>query len=368
MTMVNKLMEYPTVLRQPITGNSITLDATGERCGCIQYIKQAGDIAKVIFYNAAITTGDTIKASIQTVGADGLPSGTVWATATGNKAYGTVAISTGDTGWHTVTFTEVAPVVAGDIIAIVFEWDNYVSGNLRFYCNSNVGVIGGGTIGFPYCVSDITASPGTWIKHTSYGYGSIGLVLEYSGGNYYNNTNAEGVGVTASFALNTGASPDEVGNYFQVPFTMRAYGFFLYADVDYDLTLSLLAADNTVLANRVLKADYRLGTGNATSYINFDSDPAGTVTLQPSTWYRMIITPSSASNCAVWYLTVPSAAAMAVLDGGTLCYATSRVDGGAWTDLTTRRWAIALLIDQVDIPAGGGGLITHPGMSGGMRG
>ena len=55
MTMVNKLMEYPSVLRQPFTGSSITLDATGERCGCVDFIKQAGDIAKVIFYNAAIT-------------------------------------------------------------------------------------------------------------------------------------------------------------------------------------------------------------------------------------------------------------------------------------------------------------------------
>ena len=355
MTMVNKLMEYPSVVRQPIMGNSLTLDATGERCGCVHVIKQAGDIAKVIFYNAAITSGDTIKASIQTVGADGLPTGTVWATATGNKAYGTVAISTSDTGFHTVTFTEVAPVVAGDIIAIVFEWNSYVSGNMRFYTNNGLMSIAGGTAQFPYSVSDVTASPGTWIKTGTYGTSGLSLVLEYSGGNYYINTNGEGAGAGASFSLNTGSSPDEVGNYFQVPFTMRAYGFFLLGDIDYDVTLSLLDASNTVLANRVIDADYRFGTGNGSFFINFDSDPAATVTLQPSTWYRMIITPSSASNCALWYLDVPSAAAMAVLDGGTLCYATSRVDAGAWSELTTRRWAISLLIDQVDIPSGGSG-------------
>ena len=152
MTMINKLMEYPSLLGQPVSGSSITLDATGERCGCVLFIKQAGDIAKVIFYNAAITTGDTIKASIQTVGASGVPSGTVWPTATGNKAYGTVAISTGDTGWHTVTFTEVAPVVAGDIIAVVFEWNSYVSGNMRFYYNTSVSAFGVGSISYPIFV------------------------------------------------------------------------------------------------------------------------------------------------------------------------------------------------------------------------
>jgi hypothetical protein len=355
MTMVNKLMEYPSALRQTVYSGSLILDATGKRCGCVQSIKQAGNIAKVIFYNAVVTTGDTIKASIQTVGADGLPSGTVWTTAGGNKAYGTVAISTGDAGWHTVTFDEVAPVVAGDIIALVFEWNSYVSGDIRFYTNNGIGTLPGGYLQYPYCVSDITASPGTWIKHATYGYSSIAMVLEYSGGNYYINTNSEGRGAGVSFALGTGSNPDELGLYFQVPFTVRAYGFWLYADVDYDLTVSLLDASNTVLANRVLDSDYRFSIGIGAFHANFDSDPAATVTLQPNTWYRLILTPSSASTCGTYFLDVPSAAAMAVVDGGTLCYATSRVDGGNWTNTDTRRYALGLLIDQIDISAGGGG-------------
>lgn len=369
MTMINKMMEYPSMVGQPVAGNSITMDATGERCGCIQFIKQAGNIAKVIFYNAAITSGDTIKASIQTVDANGVPSGTVWATATGNKAYGTVAISTSDTGWHTVTFTEVAPVVAGDIIAVVFEWNSYVAGNMRFYYNTGVSAGAGGTISYPIVVTDITASPGTWAKGSTYGASGLAMVLEYSGGTYYINTNGESSGTGASFALNTGTTPDEMGNYFQVPFTMRAYGFWLYADVDYELTLSLQSSAGTVLANRVISSSMRFGTGNGVWRINFDSDPAATVTLNASTWYRIVITPSTANSCAIWYLDVPSAAAMAVLDGGTLCYRTDRTNAGSWSETTTQRIGIGLLIDQVDIPSGsGGGLITHPGMSGGMRG
>lgn len=355
MTMINKLMEYPSALKQAVLSNSLTLDATGERCGHVQYIKQAGNIAKVIFYNAVITTGDTIKASIQTVGADGLPSGTVWPTATGNKAYGTVAISTGDTGWHTVTFTEVAPVVAGDIIAIVFEWNSYVAGNMRFYSNYGISAAPGSYLQFPYVVTDISATTGTWIKIAGYGSSGLAMVLEYSGGTYYINTNGEGCGATAVFALNTGSNPDELGLYFQVPFTMRAYGFWLYADVDYDLTISLMNSDDTVLANRVIDADYRHSTGYGAFYVNFDSAPAAVVTLQPSTWYRLIITPSSASNCPIYFLDMPTAAAMAALDGGTLCYATARVDSGAWTNTDTKRYALGLLIDQVDIPSGGGG-------------
>lgn len=348
-------MEYPAVLFQPVVGTGVVMDATGERLGTVYCVTKAGDIAKVLFYNAAVTSGDTIKASIQTVGADGLPTGTVWATATGNKAYGTVAISTSDTGWHTVTFTEVAPVVAGDIIAIVFEWNSYSSGNMRFYTNACIATVPGGSIRFPYMVTDITASPGTWVIAPYYGSGGLAITLEYDGGNYYNNFNADGLACTSTFALGTGSTPDEVGNYFQVPFTMRAYGFCLYIDLDYAVTVSLLDSSNTVLANRELDPDWRCGTAAGPHFFPFDPDPAALVTLQPSTWYRLIITPSSSNTVAAYYLDVPSAAAMATLDGGALCYATSRDNGGAWTNLGTRRWAVYLLIDQIDIPSGGGG-------------
>jgi len=348
MTLIEKSFSYPDILRLPVNSSSIVMDATGERCGHVQYIKDAGDIAKVLFYNAAITTGDTIKASIQTVDmTTGLPTGTIWPTATGNKAFGTVAVSTGATGWSTVTFDEVATVVQGDLIAVVFEWNSYVAGNMRFYGN-----IGSNSSNSQYAVTDITASPGTWAKSPS--YSTVVCCLEYSGGVYHQNFNNNTSGASAPFALKSDSTPDEVGNYFQVPYTMRAYGFWVYIDLDENITLSLQASDGTVLANCVLDKDIRNATAAANHYIVFDQDPATSVTLLPSTWYRMVVTPNTTTTTNSYFIDVPSAASMNSLDGGTLCYATSRVDGGAWTQLTTRRWAISLLIDAVDIGSGAG--------------
>lgn len=220
MTMVNKLLSHPEYMGLPVESVAITLDATAEKCAHIQQIVRAGNIATVSFYNAAILTGDTIKASIQTVDtATGFPTGTIWATATGNKAFGTVAVSTGATGWSTVTFDEVAPVTQDDMIAVVIEYNSYVAGNMRFYANS---VIGGQAI--PYAVNDLSGSWATLSR------GGLGIVLGYSDG-YYPQTNSEGLGASVPLSLSQSTNPDELGNYFQVPFTMRAYGMCVYAEV-----------------------------------------------------------------------------------------------------------------------------------------
>lgn len=338
MTMVNKLLSHPEFIGLPVESVAVTLDGSSEKCAHIQQIVRAGNIAAVSFYNAAITTGDTIKASIQTVDTStGFPTGTIWATATGNKAFGTVAVSTGETGWSTITFGEVAPVTQDDLIAIVFEYNSYAAGNMRFYANI---VVGGQSI--PYAANNLTGSWAMLLR------GGLGIVIGYSDG-YYAQTNSEGVGAAASLALSQSTDPDEIGNYFQVPFTMRAYGMCVYADIDYDCTMSILAADNTVLASGTAYAGARNTTGRAMLNMMFSAS----YTLQPSTWYRMIITPTTTSNVSVYYISVHTAAAMDVLDGGILCYATSRNNKGAWTDLTTRRFAMSLLIDQIDIPAGG---------------
>lgn len=345
MTMINKLTSYPEFFGQLIENSTITLDATAEKCAHIQQVVRAGDIATVSFYNAAITTGDTIKASLQTVdSATGLPTGTIWTTSTGNKAFGTVAVTTGNTGWSTVTFGEVATVALGDFIAIVFEYNSYGAGNMRFYQGVVIG-----TQAFPHGATDLT---GSWTKIT----GGLSIVIGYSDG-YYPQTNSEGMAtVGGAQNLSQSTTPDEVGNYYQVPFAMRAYGMVIHADIDFDCTVSILAADNTVLASGTIRASTRSTVARAQHKPIFTSK----ATLQPSTWYRMIITPTTTSNVALYYIDVHTAAAMDVLDGGILCYATSRTNEGAWTNLTTRRWCMSLLIDQIDIPAGGSGGIYMP--------
>ena len=63
-----------------------------------------------------------------------------------------------------------------------------------------------------------------------------------------------------------------------------------------------------------------------------------------------------------------SSSRMDVKCGGTSIIAGLVVYAPAWTDTTTTLPGVSLIVDQIDDGTGGGGLLTHPGMSGGMRG
>lgn len=361
MTMVQSFKTFPELYAYGFVSSYYTMDATGERVGHIQQIYKAGNIAKILFYTGTVTTGDTIKASLQTVDmATGLPSGTVLTTATGQKAYGTVAVADGDDNvWKTVTLTEVAAVTQGQWIAVVLEWSSYGSGNIRINNVTNASVY---TSNYShYCVTDVTASPGTWVKDVL--YQCLCHHLEYDDEAYYFNLNPQYMPGAAAGSVSSSTNPDEVGNYFQIPAKMRAFGFWLYGDFDYAVTLSLLDASDTTLANVVFDPDVRNAAAYGLHFILFDSDPAAYYTLATGTWYRIIITPG-ADAVAPRLIDVASAAAMGGLDGGTTFYATSRVDGGSWTNLTTRRWGIGLMIDQIDDGTGAGGSETIKGRSG----
>ncbi len=348
MSMVERVCTFPDTYTYPAVATSAIMDATGERYAYIQQIRVAGNIAKIHAYAAAVSAADDVKVSLQTVDmATGLPSGTVWATKTGNKAYGVTTVSAA--GWQTFTFTEAAAVVAGDYVAIVIEWNSYVSGNMRFYLNKDVLF---GVWYMPYTLSDNTASPGTWAKSSV--YDTLAVNIEYDDGKAYNNGVQLAMSAISGTSISSSTTPDEVGNYFQVPIKMRAYGFWFYGDFDNAVTFSLLNASGTTLANAVYDPDVRGAASYAMHNLYFDSDPASTYTLETGTWYRIIMTPG-ASAVAYYEIKVQSNAMMGGLDGGINFYKTSRVDGGAWSETTTSRILLGLLVDQFDIGGSGGG-------------
>jgi hypothetical protein len=353
MTMTLKYGTFPDIVNSPSNAQSAVMDATGERWASIFQIATAGNIAKIHAYAAAVSSADTVKISLQTVNmATGLPSGTIWATATGNKAYGTVSVT--GTGWQTVTFTEVAAVAVGDYAAIVIEWNSYVSGDMRFYV---IDPVQASSYYFPYCCSDVTATPGTWVKHTA-AYHALSICIEYDDGKSYWNGWQFGMGTIAGTSVSSSTTPDEVGNYFQAPIKMRVRGFWYYGDFDNAVTLQLMDASNTVLANAVTDPDLRAAASYELHFIMFDSDPASSYTLEAGTWYRVSILPG-ASAVIVYEVTVQSNAMFGAWDGGVNFYSTSRADAGSWTNLNTKRWQIGLIYDQLDDGAstgGGGGL------------
>ncbi len=346
MAMQDKFGSYPDILTHPFNAISAIMDAPGERQGVVFQITQAGDIATVYLYSRTAGTADTVKVSLQSVStSSGLPTGTILGAT--NSAYGTALINAGMT-WFTVTLGEVATVTAGQWVAIVIEWNSYNSGNISFY--NTFGINNSALSGY-YSVSDVTATPGTWVKGNATIAYCLSLCYAYSGGVFKINGNAPfgGCHGTAT-SISSATTPDEAGNYFQVPVKMRAYGAWLYGDLDGDGTISLLDASNNVLSSVSIDPDYR----GATSYVLNKYILSTPVTLSTGTWYRLIYSGGTVAS-TLYYIYAPSAAGMGIYDGGTLCYATSRVDGGAWTNVNTTRQQIGLLIDQFDDGVSGGG-------------
>lgn len=361
-----QLFFVPEFISQSYAAASITLNATGERCGQIKQIWTAGNIRKVHFRTALVTTGDTMKVTIQTVGtSDGLPSGSL----IDAEATGTVVVADGDdNAWKTVDFGESATVAVtqGQFVAICIEFNSYGSGNLAI-SGAMYTPYSMQTSYNSYVVKDITASPGTWIKDAT--AWSLSVMLEYSDGTFAPDLDYGGA-YGSSTGVSSSTNPDEVGNYFQSTYPFRAVGFWIFGEFDYNVTLSLLGADDTILANATFEADYRIAGAEGLQYVAFDSDPASTVTIAKDTWYRVIVTPG-ADAIYVNLFTVPTAASMDKFPFGQNCYWTQATDRDAvtdWAQTTTKRCMIGLVGDQLDDGSGGGGSSPRFGdMTGGLR-
>lgn len=325
------------------------IDAAGEKCAFVFQVPKSGTQDRVGFHVRLVTTAQTLRVGLETVdAATGAPTGTQY----GGSAVGTQAAPVAGT-FYEVTLATPATAVAGDIIAVVIQFDATV-GNVQI--GHIDGLAGGNRAGVPY----INAFTTVWTKHLS---GTPVMSVRYNDASY------EFIGALP-FAgrqdvfFNTGSTPDEIGNYFTLPAPVRVTGVRVLVVAANNMDI-VLYEGSTVL--RTISVDSDVTAGSMEYDLRFSTP----VTLSAGTVYRIVFKPTTASNINMRELIVLSAGMMNMVPGGTDWYKTSRTDAGAWTEDTLRRvWGTGLLIDQIDDGVGGGagGLLTHPGMGGGMRG
>jgi hypothetical protein len=326
----------PDPAQSGYVSSSSLMDAVAEKVAIVFQVLTAGTITKIHFRTSTVTTGDTIKASIQGVDASGNPDGSV-------AKSGTVAVADGDDSvWKVVDFGagNGAAVAAGSWHSAVIEYNSRVSGNLSISSTQPI---------LTQCNLYGDFHTAAWTKQTTYVYA---ILLEYSDGTFAPNLPA-GFGTVTTVSVDASTTPDEAGNYFQLPYKARAVGFWIHADLDADVTLKLFSSDNTLLATQSIDTDARNITTVGLLYVAFNGDPAN-VTLEADTWYRVVVLPG-ASVVTVRSMDFPSAAVLGAHDLGTNCHRTERTDAGAWTQTTTARIAIGLLIDQMEVGTSTGG-------------
>lgn len=331
----------------PGTGStSLLMDASGEKVGFIVRASKAGDIAAFHFPLGVVTTGQTLKGSFQDVNtANGEPDGTI-------DQSGTVAVGDGDDNvWKTVTMGANRTVAVGDYLGIVIEFDS-TTGNLNILTanqlpNANI--------------YSLLYTGAAWAKQ---GRAPI-VVLEYSDGSF-----SELVGVNAGLISaenpSNATTPDEIGLIINLSGPVTAFGMQVMGRLTGDLDAVLYDSDGTtVLASGSVDANVTQSAGDTDIFIPFTTHPD----LLKDTDYRLVIKPTTSTTSRIYVMTTDDATYWNQMSGGSKIHYTSRTDAGSWTNSTTKRINGALICSKIDDGVGGAsGILTHPGMSGGMRG
>lgn len=326
------------------------MDAADEQVGPIFRVPKAGQIAKVGFRVQAVTSApsDNHEVRIEGVSATtGLADGTLIAA----NANATVLLNS--TGWKLVTLTSAPTVTKGQLIAVRVKAPAANFGNIALATFADAA-----NTGFPY--SDVLGSK-------SVSQGAV-LTLEYSDGSY---DVVEGIypySVINTRTFNSSTNPNHRAMRFRVQFKARLTGMWLWAAIANDIDLVFFDSDGVTSTVLLSVDDDQLGSGSAVIHkFSF----ATAKTIEPNTWYRLAIVPTTTSNMSIFDADVNAAADLDALAGGQ-DFHLSTANGapsaeGDWTQTLSNRPFMGLLFDQLsdDVGSGGGGSRGF-GMTGGM--
>lgn len=161
---------------------------------------------------------------------------------------------------------------------------------------------------------------------------------------------------TTTTTWNSGSSPNEYGNFFQLPVPVKVYGLIAAAGISGDVDFVLYSDPlGTPAAQKTVSIDLNVvasTSANEPTTILFAS-PYTTTANQP---LAGIMKPTSVTNITSSYLSMNSSANMKAWDLGTNCYAVNRASGAFGAQNSNKdRYTIGLLIGAWDDGSGGSG-------------
>jgi len=339
--------DIPTSIAGGATHQSLLLDAADEKAAFIFRAPKAGDITKVVFLTGTVTTGAIVDVRIETVSlTNGDPTGTLWGTTTNGAV---VIANTDDNVFKTATLTLAATVAKGDLLSVVLVNPTISPGDFNVLTSQDH------SVGFPY--RDLFTT--VWTK----GIRPLIVGIEYSDGSY-NVIQGSILALYQNTTYNNGSTPDERGLIFQLPFPCSVRGAWVWVDLDGDADLVLYDSDGTSVLTSV-----SLDTNVRESALPdlFISEFSTSINLSKATNYRLSLKPTSVTDVTLHEFTVPTAASMDSNSGGQNFHLTTRTDAGSWSQTTTQRPLMGLLLSSFDdaVSASGGGirLAGHGGLA-----
>ncbi len=345
--------QWPFTFFEPTDFRPKTIDGADEYLALITGVPKTGNIRNVGFLTGTVTTGGTndLDIRIETVDANGDPSGTLWGANTN------VALDLQDSDDNTFlvtgNLTASAAVVRGDSLIAV-----KIKNPAANFATAQLMVMDQQLNQFPYTVESLGAGA---VKS---GFGAI-MALQYDDGVYYPIC---GVWPFSVETRGVASSPEEDGAKFQVPFPCKVIGTEIWFESDADCSLVLRSdgSPGSILTSAAVDKDHRISAAGGRQFIYFDDE----VELAANTVYRLLVDRGGAS-IGVHYFSTLNAALMNATPGGMNFIRTHGTGAGAFTDVNTEVPVMSLIISELDDGAGGGGgggLLVHPGTSGGAQG
>jgi hypothetical protein len=328
--------------------SSNTIDAAGEKFACVIRAPQTGTLDKFEFMTQTVTSAQTLRVSFQDLDASGDPDGTQ--DQYRDIASGSVTSNTWTVpGLMTTDGTDGGvkrSVTRGDMLAMVIEFAS-TAGNLgiaRFNSTTSPTLA-------DFYGDHFTAS---WAKVAS----PCNVALKYDDGTYAYigpGWSAISTNPPSSISISTSTTPDEAGNIVTVPFKASIAGAWIIVDLDQAGDVVLYDSDGTTALRTVsLSASRRSGTGAAISLVRFPTSYTASINAS----YRIVFKPTTTSAINLREFVVNSAEILDAYTGGQDVHKTVRTDAGSWTETTTRRVYIGLMLDGLgdNVSSGGGGL------------
>lgn len=343
----------PDDLVLAISGKTIT-GGSGHAFGAIFRAPKAGDIREIHFKINTVTSSGTIDVRLETVSlVNGDPTGTLVDTNSNNSS------TFSATGWTTSgDFGGNATVTKGQLIAVVFDAGTF-DGAIEVTENQ-----------FPASSNQTTAysslfNGSTWTKDNlvpmmAIEYSSAGDIVPVHGLYAWSSR--------ANTVFNSSDSIDEYALKFQLSVPSRLAGMWVELEADGDVEIIYYGTGTTAIAGGTISLDTntRFGDQDTIFYADFPSPHL----LDKNTDYRIGVKPG-ASDISIQIFTYDTVNADMIKGdkGGANFSLSTRADGGAWSEEAAKKIWLGILLDQLDdAVGGGGGLLVHPNMTGGING
>jgi hypothetical protein len=349
-TIPELLYPSPTLI-DPSTGYSVAnlvLNSSGDRVAQIIRVPKTGTLDKFEFLTATHTGTWSIRASFQDVDlTTGFPDGTVdqyrslGAPSAGWQVPGLMTSDGTDGGAK-------RSVTKGGILACVVDFDSYTSGSFNVQPKNVVHRVA-------TALHKVATYDGaTWATQTTY---MPNVALKYSDGTYYM-IDPRGGPFSSIVTLGTFSSssnPDERGMRFVWPYARaQVIGAYVHLDADGDFDMVLYDEGSNVVASESVDKDLRGDTLNLIRNIYFTTPGF----IKKNGVYRIVVKPTTTTTVGYTECTLASADHQKAWPPGGRddLYWTQRNDGGSWSDTTTKRMEIGIIVDQLDL---GGSLLPR---------